>query len=140
MSVTGKHLGIVVAADGSPASDAAICWAARDAAMRSIPLTVVHAIVTPMATWPPVPYPDSLLVGLEDEGRKVVAHAVKIAHESMPIDAKVSLTSELVYSTPATTLIRMSDDAELVVVGSSGLGLLARGLLGSVSSSVVRHA
>jgi nucleotide-binding universal stress UspA family protein len=140
MSVTGKHLGIVVAADGSPASDAAICWAARDAAMRSIPLTVVHAVVTPMATWPPVPYPDSLLVGLEDEGRKIVAHAVKIAEESMPIDQKVTITSQLVYSTPALTLIKMSKDAELVVVGSSGRGLLARGVLGSVSASVVRHA
>jgi nucleotide-binding universal stress UspA family protein len=140
MSVTGKHLGIVVAADGSSASDAAICWAARDAAMRCIPLTVVHAVVTPMATWPPIPYPDSLAIGLEDEGRKIVAHAVKTAEESMPVDRKVAITSQLVYSTPALTVIKMSEDAELVVVGSSGRGLLARGLLGSVSSSVVRHA
>jgi nucleotide-binding universal stress UspA family protein len=140
MSVTGKHLGVVVAADGSPASDAAICWAARDAAMRNTPLTVVHAIVTPMATWPPVPYPDSLLVGLEDEGRKIVAHAVKIAEESMPIDQKATINSQLVYSTPGLALIKMSKDAELVVVGSSGRGLLARGVLGSVSASVVRHA
>ena len=140
MSVSGKHLGIVVAADGSSASDAAVCWAARDAALRSTALTVVHAVVTPMATWPPVPYPDSLLLGLEDEGRKIVAHAVKIAEESMPVDRKVAITSQLVYSTPALTVIKMSEDAELVVVGSSGRGLLARGLLGSVSSSVVRHA
>jgi nucleotide-binding universal stress UspA family protein len=140
MSVTGKHLGIVVAADGSPASDAAICWAARDAAMRSIPLTIVHAVVTPMATWPPVPYPDSLLVGLEDEGRKIVAHAVKIADESMPVDAKAAVTTKLIYSTPALALVKMSDEAELIVVGSSGHGMLARGLLGSVSSSVVHHA
>src|SRR5271168_1095609 len=140
MSVTGKHLGIVVAADGSPASDAAVCWAARDAAMRCIPLTVVHAVVTPMSTWPPVPYPDSLLIGLEDEGRKIVAHAVKIAEESMPVDRKVAITGKLVYSTPALALIKMSSEAELIVVGSSGRGLLARGLLGSVSSSVVRHA
>jgi nucleotide-binding universal stress UspA family protein len=34
----------------------------------------------------------------------------------------------------------MSDEAEMVVVGSSGKGSLARGVLGSVSSSVVRHA
>ena len=32
------------------------------------------------------------------------------------------------------------DEAEMIVVGSSGRGMLARGLLGSVSSSVVRHA
>ncbi len=33
-----------------------------------------------------------------------------------------------------------SDEAEMVVVGSSGKGMLARGVLGSVSSSVVQHA
>ena len=42
MSTAVKHLGIVVAVDGSPASDAAACWAAREAAMRNIPLTVVQ--------------------------------------------------------------------------------------------------
>ena len=47
MSTATKHLGIVVAVDGSPASNAAVCWAARDAAMRNIPLTVVHAVNTP---------------------------------------------------------------------------------------------
>ena len=53
MSAPVKQLGIVVAVDGSPASNAAVCWAARDAAMRNVSLTVVHAVVTPTATWPP---------------------------------------------------------------------------------------
>jgi nucleotide-binding universal stress UspA family protein len=140
MSVPGKHLGIVVAVDGSPASNAAVCWAARDAALRSIALAVVHDVVTPILTWPPVPYPDSLAIGLEDDGRRIVAHAVKIAEEAMPADRKVAITGKLVFSTPALTLIKMSDEAEMVVVGSSGRGVLARGLLGSVSSNVVRHA
>jgi nucleotide-binding universal stress UspA family protein len=140
MSVLEKHLGIVVGADGSSASEAAVCWAARDAALRGIPLTVAHAVVTPMATWPPVPYPDSLLMGLEDDGRRILAHAGKMAEEAMPVDRKVAITCKLVYSSPAPSLIKMSSDAQLIVVGSSGRGLLARGLLGSVSSSVVRHA
>jgi nucleotide-binding universal stress UspA family protein len=140
MSAPGEHLGIVVAVDGSPAANAAVCWAARDAALRGIPLAVVHAVVTPMATWPPVPYPESLLVGLEDEGRRIVAHAIKIAEEAMPVDRKVAITGELKYAAAATALVKLSDKAEMVVVGSSGRGVLARGILGSVSSSVVRHA
>ena len=135
-----KHLGMVVAVDGSPASNAAVCWAARDAALRNIPLTVVSVVTTPTATYPPVPYPDSLVVWLEDKGRKAVAHAVKIAEEAMPTDRKVAVKSEIVFSTPAEALIKMSNEAEMIVVGSSGKGMLARGLLGSVSSSVVRHA
>lgn len=140
MSESGMHLGVVVAVDGSAESNAAVCWAAREAAMRDTPLTVLHAVVTPMASWPPVPYPDSLLVGLEDEGRKIIAHAVKIAEEAMLADQKITINSLMVYSTPALSLIKKSDEAEMIVVGSSGRGLLSRGLLGSVSSSVVRHA
>lgn len=140
MSAPAKQLGIVVAVDGSPASHAAVVWAARDAAMHSIPLTLFHAVVTPAATYPPVPYPESLLVKLEDEGRREIAHALKLAEEAMPADHKVTIKTESVYSTPALPLIKMSGEAEMIVVGSSGRGLLARGLLGSVSSTVVRHA
>jgi nucleotide-binding universal stress UspA family protein len=140
MSAPVKQLGIVVAVDGSPASNAAACWAARDAAMRNIALTVVHAVVTPTVAWPPVPYPASLAVTLEDEGKRAIMDAVKIAEDAMPADRKVTINRELVYSTPALALIKMSDEAEMIVVGSSGRGLLARGVLGSVSSTVVRHA
>src|SRR6201987_5703178 len=140
MSAPVKQLGIVVAVDGSPASNAPPCWAARDAAMRNVSLTVVHAVVTPTATCPPVPYPDSLAVKLEDEGKKALMHAIKIAEDAMPADRKVAINRELVYSTPAPALIKMSDEADMIVVGSSGRGLLARGVLGSVSSTVVRHA
>ncbi|OMC09384.1 MULTISPECIES: universal stress protein [unclassified Mycobacterium] len=140
MSAPVKPRGIVVAVDGSPASNAAACWAARDAALRNVSLTLVHAVVTPTVSWPPVPYPESLAVGLEDEGKRAVMHAAKIAEDSMPADRKVTINRELVYSAPVPALIKMSDEAEMVVVGNSGRGLLARGVLGSVSSAVVRHA
>lgn len=70
MSASGKQLGIVVAVDGSPASNVAASWAAREASMRNVPLTVVHAVSTPTATYPPVPYPESLVTSLEDEGKR----------------------------------------------------------------------
>ena len=140
MSAPVKQLGIVVAVDGSPASNAAAFWAARDAALRNIPLTVINAVATPATTWPPVPYPESLAVRLEDEGKKAIMHAMKIAEDAMPADRKVTIGRELVYSSPAPALIKMSDQAEMIVVGTAGRGLLARGVLGSVSSTVVRHA
>ncbi|MBV8789398.1 MAG: universal stress protein [Mycobacterium sp.] len=140
MSEHDEQLGIVVAVDGSPQSSVAASWAARNAVLRNVPLTVVHAVATPTTTWPPVPYPDSLVTALEDEGKKAIMHAVKIAEEAMQGDRKVPIKRQLVYSTPALALIDMSDDAELIVVGTAGRGLLARGVLGSVSSTVVRHA
>ncbi len=135
-----EKLGIVVAVDGSRASDAAVVWAARDAAMRNVPLTVFHAVVTPTATYPPVPYPESLAVNLEDEGRKEIMHAVKIAEDAVAAGHNLTISRQLVFSSPAPALVTMSDDAEMIVMGSSGRGLLARGVLGSVSSAVARHA
>ncbi|BBZ69890.1 universal stress protein [Mycobacterium paraseoulense] len=140
MSAPDHHRGIVVAVDGSSASSAAATWAAGEAAMRKVPLTVVHAVTTPTATWPPVPYPESLAVRLEDEGKKAIMHAIKLAEEAIPADRNVTIHRELVYSSPALALINMSDVAEMIVVGTAGRGLLARGVLGSVSATVVRHA
>lgn len=140
MAEHDEQLGIVVAVDGSPQSCVAASWAARDAVLRNVPLTVVHAVATPTTTWPPVPYPDSLVTALEDEGKKAIMHAVKIAEDAMPVDRKVPIKRELVYSTPALALIDMSGSAEMIVMGTAGRGLLARGVLGSVSSTVVRHA
>jgi nucleotide-binding universal stress UspA family protein len=140
MSGPDQHRGVVVAVDGSQASNTAAIWAAHEAAMRQIPLTVVHAVTTPTATWPPVPYPESLAVRLEDEGKKAIMYAIKLAEEALPADRKVPIHRELVYSSPALALINMSDEAEMIVVGTAGRGLLARGVLGSVSATVVRHA
>jgi len=140
MSGSLGPLGIVVGVDGSPASNAAVCWAARDAAMKNVTLTVVHVVNTAIATWPPVPYPETLGVWLEAEGRKVIADAVKIAQEAVHAGRKITINSEVIYSTPVPTLVEMSGEAETLVVGCSGRGVLSRGLLGSVSSSVVRHA
>ncbi|CAM4402224.1 Universal stress proteinc/MT2061 [Mycobacterium basiliense] len=140
MSTLGRKLGVVVAVDGSPASNAAVCWAARDAALKNIPLTVVHVVNADVATWPPMPYPETWAVWQEDEGRKVVAAAVKIAEEAVTGQRKLTVKSEIVFSTPVPTMVEMSAEAELVVAGSSGRGALARVLLGSVSSSLVRRA
>ncbi|EUA06564.1 universal stress protein [Mycobacterium kansasii 732] len=140
MSILEKRLGVVVGADGSRASNAAVCWAARDAAMRNVQLTIVHVVSTDVATWPPMPYPDTWAVWQEDEGRKILAAAHKIADESVTGERKLTVKSEIVFSTPVPTMVEMSAEAEMIVVGSSGRGALARVLLGSVSSSLVRRA
>ena len=46
MSAPMKRYGIVVGVDGSAASNSAVFWAARDAAMRHVPLTLVHMRAT----------------------------------------------------------------------------------------------
>src|SRR3984957_4218425 len=51
MSSTTKDLGIIVGVDGSPASDAAVSWAAHDAVLRGVPLTLMHVQDPISRTW-----------------------------------------------------------------------------------------
>ena len=55
LSASTNHSGILVGVDGSPASRYAVNWAARDAAMRNVPLTIVHAVRAFGPTLPPTP-------------------------------------------------------------------------------------
>ena len=140
VSTTVKRYGIVVGVDGSAASDAAVCWAAREAAMRNVPLTLVHMLQTFVPTFPQIPTPSGVAEWQEDDGRKVLEQAVKIAEDAVATDQQSSIASEVKSSPPVPTLVEMSKEAEMIVVGSNGRGAVGRVLLGSVSSGVVRSA
>jgi nucleotide-binding universal stress UspA family protein len=140
MSAQAKGYGIIVGVDGSPASNAAIGWAVRDAVMRRIPLTLVHVVNPVTAAWSQVPLPEGFAVWQENEARRILADALKIAHDSAMDNPQIAIQSELMYSATVPTLVDMSKDAELVAVGTYGRGALARGFLGSVSSGLIHHA
>jgi nucleotide-binding universal stress UspA family protein len=140
MSTSETRRGIVVGVDGSAPSDAAVVWAAHEAAMRNVPLTLVHMFKTFVPTFPQIPMPNGVGMWQEDDGRKVLEQSVKIAGDAVPKDRKISITSEVKASPPVPTLVEMSEEAEMIVVGSSGRGAVERVVLGSVSSAVVRHA
>ncbi|MCV7199377.1 universal stress protein [Mycobacterium angelicum] len=140
MSTTLKRYGIVVGVDGSAASNAAVYWAAHEAALRNVPLTVVHMLRAFVPTYPQMPMPNGIALWQEEDGRQVLEQAVKIAEDVAATERPIAMTHEMKCSPPVPTLVEMSDDAEMVVVGSTGRGAVERTLLGSVSSGVVHSA
>jgi nucleotide-binding universal stress UspA family protein len=142
MSAHVRHRGIVVGVDGSSASELAVGWAARDAAMRKVPLTVVTVIDPPMATTVrgfPMPMPPGYLQAQQAAGRKTLEDALGTVEDSTKQLGLVEVSGELMSGHPASILVDLSKDAEMVVVGSHGHGAVARRLLGSVSTGLVHH-
>ena len=147
MSLPVTHRGIIVGVDGSSASKLAVDWAARDAAMRNIALTVVNVQDPPMLLTEPTPYSfgggmsmaPGYLEWQQDAGRKILNDALKTVEDATK-GSPIEVTSEMVNGPAVRTLVDLSKEAQLVVVGSRGRGALARVLLGSVSTGLVHHA
>ncbi len=140
MSASVKDPGVVVGVDGSPASTVAVCWAARDAAMRNVPLTLAHAVNAAVPAWPQVPVPVGFGDWLEHQGRRAMQEARKIAQESTTRGGPTRVHSEMLFDAAIPALVDVSKDAEMLVVGCRGRGAVTGGLLGSVSSAVLHHA
>jgi nucleotide-binding universal stress UspA family protein len=140
MSSTGKRFGIIVGVDGSPASDAAVAWAARNAASRGSALTLMHADSPATPTWAQAPELENLAGWQEAQGRSLLDSAAKIARDAVDTSSPLHINGELFLSPTIPTLVDRSAEADLIVVGTDGRGALKRGLLGSVSSGLIRHA
>ncbi|WP_099020522.1 universal stress protein [Mycolicibacterium palauense] len=141
MSTPAAHRGILVGVDGSAPAKVAVDWAAREAALRNVPLTLAYVLSPPlMMAWPEVPMPPEYAQWQDRQGRKMLDEAAEVAKAAAEDRGGVRVHTEMPVGPTLPTMVDLSKDSELVVVGSRGRGALARGLLGSVSSGLVRHA
>lgn len=128
---------ITAGLDGSPQSLAAADWAAREARLRDLPLRLVSAW-----EWQPPAYAPAAGLGVPVPPSDLQrAGAQRLLDEARTRFARrlpgLRIDVEDVPGSPVPALLKSSEDAELLVLGSRGLGQLTGFLLGSVSLSVL---
>jgi nucleotide-binding universal stress UspA family protein len=136
---------VVLAVDGSECSVRAAEW------LRDFPLPEgcevriytslpVYEIGTWSASTEP-PYPAATLKTLHEQEREAALERLRELEASFAAAGKRA-SSEIREADPAVGILQVIEDrdADLVVVGSEGLGAFERFLLGSVSEKILRHA
>ncbi|MFJ1566473.1 universal stress protein [Streptomyces erythrochromogenes] len=122
---------IAVGLDGSAESLAAAHWAAREAVLRGVPLRLVHAEEWSSHRDVPVPtgevrrhWAQALLTETCDE--------LRAGHPELDVDVR-SLDGR-----PAAEIVGVAAGANMIVLGSRGLGTVTGFVLGSVGTAVIR--
>ncbi len=109
--------------------------------MRNTGLTIVHAS-------PPVVPGSSLIVwtgttssevlrAQEEYARRLIDDAAKTAND---IARGLHIQTKVIAAAPVPTLLELSNDAQIVVVGRRGRSSLSGVLLGSVSTAMIHRA
>lgn len=136
---------ILLAVDGSAYSDAAIEEFLRRPWPSQSEVKVITAFETPMMVgmepWAAAPtYFDQLESGVREAAKAVINSALQ---KLKTIEgSKLKISSEALQGPPRQVIVEEAErwGADLIIMGSRGLGAWNRLLLGSVSSAVVHHA
>ncbi|MFC0451661.1 universal stress protein [Rhodococcus jostii] len=128
---------IVVGVDGSESASAAVAWAARAAAALSLPLHIVTVVHIPAFYYTEPYLAESFKEELEDTAKARLGSAR--VHAKQTVDEPLDITTEQHEGKVSQTLIELSANAHMVVLGSRGHGEFTGLLVGSTTSAVAAH-
>ena len=119
----------------------AVRWAAGEAKLRGATLELISVWEIPIAD---VGFAfgfggvtDEMLKGIEENAAGILAKAAEAAGDEAP---GVEVETRAVQGQAADVLVNASGDADLLVVGSRGMGGFRELLLGSTSQQCAHHA
>jgi len=135
----GKY-GVLVCVDGSGPSDAAVAWAAREAVLHGLPITLMHAVPPVVVGWPVGQLYAEMPDWQHEDAQRVIDGGLAALTAGLGGAEAPDIRTETVYSSVLPALIDASRDAWMVVTGTQGLGGLGRLLLGSVAIGLAHHA
>jgi nucleotide-binding universal stress UspA family protein len=117
---------VVVGVDGSPGSQAALAFAAEEAALRDVPLVAVCAL----ADAPGV-------LGGAAQMEEGFSRLMTLREKEHP---EVTVLRQVSFGPPRTALLNAAAEAQMLVVGARGLGGLDGMSLGSVAATLLHHS
>jgi len=138
---------VLLAVDGSDYSEAAVDEIVRQHFPAKSEIRIISAVEPP--SFPGIFPGDDVSVSLYDAIEKAArerAHAaVETAATRLRADEHsryLNVTTNVIAGSPKRVILEEAEgfDADLIVVGSHGHGMLERFLLGSVSQAVALHA
>ncbi|HUZ10561.1 MAG TPA: universal stress protein [Acidimicrobiales bacterium] len=124
---------VVVGVDGSDPSLAALDCAAREAEQRGADLNIISSCTYPVS----MGYLSVPTEKVQDQANTIAVEATARAQSTAP---GVAVRAEVTERSALLALVRASDGADLLVVGSRGRGAFAGTVLGSVSRYCAHHA
>ncbi len=126
---------IVVGVDGSEGSRRALRWALEEARLRHAVLDAVHVVPAPPLLADPVVFPPPPEEQLRAEGGRVLDEMLAgLETRDVEVQRIVAVGGA------ARVLCEASRGADLLVVGSRGLGGFKGLLVGSVAQQAIAHA
>lgn len=130
MTTANSSLPVVAGIDGSPAALGAALWAVDEAAARETALELVY--VTKPSDRSAAEYAEDVRRGRESlrEAEALVADRAAAVH----------VETSIVAGPPTQALVSLSERAQMVCVGSVGIGRYARSILGSTAADVAATA
>jgi nucleotide-binding universal stress UspA family protein len=137
---------VVVGVDGSAASQQALLFAAREAALRKAVLRIVTSHdLQALASGYTGGFDMGFEIGPLENGLQQAAEAlVKAAADTVggtsATEAPIAVETFALEGRASRVLLDIAKDAALLVVGARGAGAFTRLMLGSTSTEVVHHA
>ena len=136
---------ILLAVDGSAASNEAIAEIIRRPWPEQTEVRVITIFETPVVIsiepWAASPmYFDDLEKAVSSAANVVVEDS--LTKLKAALSGKLKITGEVLQGSPKEVIVERAEEwgADLIVMGSRGLGAWNRLLLGSVSNAVAHHA
>jgi len=136
---------ILLAVDGSAYSDAAVDEIVRRPWPPQSELKVITAAETPimagMEPWAAAPEYFEIVEKSVREAAKAFIESALLKLKTLEGKA-LKISSEIIQGSPRQVIVEEAErwGADLIIMGSRGLGAWSRLVLGSVSNAVVHHA